>query len=97
MAGIRDSPLEHGVRADGPVLQRAEGRQLHHEHIPALSAQIEELAGGVRQDHGDLCGTGGSPEDRTAAGEPAATLAGEAPAQAMARESRPVRSFNGVL
>lgn len=57
------SPLEHGVRADGLVLQRAEGRQLHHEHVPTLGAQVEELSGGMRQDHGDLCGTGGSPED----------------------------------
>lgn len=59
--GARGSPLQHSVRADGPVLQRAEGWQLHCKHVAALGAQVEQLAGGVWQDHGDLRGAGGSP------------------------------------
>lgn len=61
--GSPGSPLQHSVRADGPVLQRAEGGQLHRKHGATLGAQVEELAGGMRQDHSDLSGTGGSPED----------------------------------
>lgn len=61
--GSAGSPLQHGVRADGLVLQRAEGRYLHHKHVATLGAQVEQLAGGVWQNHGDLCGTGGGPAD----------------------------------
>ena len=56
--------MQHSIRADGPVLQRAEGRQLHRKDIAALGAQVEQLLGGVWQDHSDLRGAGGSPEDR---------------------------------
>lgn len=62
-AGSMGSPLQHGVRADGPVLQHAEAWHLHHEHAATLGAQVERLGGGVWQDHGDLCGAGGSPAE----------------------------------
>lgn len=77
-SGSPGSPLQHGIRADGPVLQGAEGRQLYHKHVAALSAQVEQLSGGMWQDHGDLCGTGGSPADRNGC-ELAAAQTGETP------------------
>lgn len=79
--GAQGSPLQHGVRADGPVLQAAEGRQLHHEHAAALGAQVEQLAGGMGQELGDLRGAGGSPATGMTARELAAAQAGETSAE----------------
>lgn len=41
MAGLLRQPLQHGVRADGLVLQCVEGWQLYHKHVATFRAQVK--------------------------------------------------------
>lgn len=37
------SPLQHGLRGDGPVLQHSERGQLHHKDVATLCAEVQHL------------------------------------------------------
>lgn len=47
LAGLLWQPLQYGVRADGLVLQSAEGWHLYHKHGATLGAQVKQLTGGM--------------------------------------------------